>query len=271
LVTVRSTPYSRYAAVYDQIGQRVFGERIAEATLIWLQQRGVTPRRIADLACGTGAATLVLARTGAETMGIDRSPEMLTLAQKAAHNAKLSIRWLEQDLRDLTLPIAIDLATSFFDSINYLTEDNDLSSVFSRVAEALVNGGYFVFDLNTRRRLAEGWGNTSLIVADRDDLFGAYRSWFEPDTGLSPLVLTFFVRQHDDESLWERFDEEHVERAFELDDVQNELMSAGFQVIEMRSFHDGSGTLGGQGTEASERVVFFTRKADPDDRDALRG
>jgi SAM-dependent methyltransferase len=270
-VTVRSTPYSRYASVYDQIGQRVFGERIATATLTWLRERGVSPRRVADLACGTGAATLVLARTGAETIGIDRSPEMLAVAQRAALEATLSIQWLEQDLRDLSLPNQIDLATSFFDSINYLTEENDLPLVFARVAAALVTGGYFVFDLNTRRRLAEGWGNASLIVADRDNLFGAYRSWFEPDSGLSPLILTFFVRQQADESLWERFDEEHVERAFDLQDVHDDLTNAGFEVIETRSFHDGSGSLGSQGTEASERVVFFARKTENAVQDSTSG
>jgi SAM-dependent methyltransferase len=258
---VRSAPYSRYATVYDRIGQRVFGERIAEATLTWLHQRDARPRRVADLACGTGAATLILARTGAETIGVDRSPEMLVVAEQMACQGNLSIQWIEQDLRDLSLPYQVDLVTSFFDSINYLTEEDDLPRVFARVADALDVGGYFVFDLNTRRRLAEGWGNTSLIVADRDDLFGAYRSWFEPESGLSPLVLTFFVRQDGDDSLWERFDEEHVERAFSLEEVHNDLTTAGFEVVETRTFHDGSGTLGGVGTEASERVVFFTRKA----------
>src|SRR5689334_20210814 len=149
-MTVRSAPYSRYAAVYDRIGQRVFGERIAEVTLAWLDKRGVTPRRIADLACGTGAATLVLARTGAEIIGVDRAVEMLTVAETMARAADLSIQWLEQDLRDLSLPHRVDLATSFFDSINYLTEETDLPRVFARVADALDTGGYFVFDLNTR-------------------------------------------------------------------------------------------------------------------------
>src|SRR5262249_17308254 len=161
-----------------------FGERIAEATLTWLSQRGVTPHRIADLACGTGAATLVLAAGGAETIGVDRSPDMLAGAERASAEAGRTITWFEQDLPDLALPGPVDLATSFFDSINYLVEDDDLRTVFGRVAASLTEGGYFVFDLNTRRRFAEGWGNTTLIAADRDDLFGAYRSWFEPATDL---------------------------------------------------------------------------------------
>lgn len=259
----QSPPYSRYAAVYDLIGQRAFGERIAGATLAWLSQRGFTPHRIADLACGTGAATLVLAASGAETIGVDRSPEMLAWAERAAAEAGRTVTWLEQDLRDLSLPVPVDLATSFFDSINYLVEDGDLRTVFGRVADALAEGGYFVFDLNTRRRFAEGWGNTSLIAADRDDLFGAYRSWFEPTTGLSPLILTFFLRREDDDACWERFDEEHVERAYELEDVEQALAAAGLQTVEVRAFHDADGTLAGRGSEESERVVFFAQRVPP--------
>ncbi|MEA2529112.1 MAG: hypothetical protein QOG89_756 [Thermomicrobiales bacterium] len=256
----RSAPYTRYAAVYDLIGQRVFGERIAEATLAWLRERGVSPRHVADLACGTGAATLVFAAAGASAIGVDRSPEMLALAERAAAEAGLSATWLEQDLRDLSLPQQVDVATSFFDSINYLVEDDDLRTVFGRVSASLVEGGYFVFDLNTRRRLAEGWGNTSVIAADRDDLFGAYRSWFEPETGLSPLVLTFFRRRDEEDACWERFDEEHVERAYDLDEVAEYLSTAGLRVIEIRAFLDGSGVLGGRGSEESERVVFFAQR-----------
>jgi SAM-dependent methyltransferase len=259
-VAHRSPPYTRYAAVYDLIGQRGFGERIAEATLAWLAQRGFTPQRVADLACGTGAATLVLAAAGAETIGVDRSAEMLDRAERAAAETGRSVTWLEQDLRDLSLPGPVDLATSFFDSINYLVEDGDLRTVFGRVAASLTEGGYFVFDLNTRRRFAEGWGNTSLIAADRDDLFGAYRSWFEPDTGLSPLILTFFLRREDEDACWERFDEEHVERAYELEEVERTLTAAGLRTIEIRTFHDAEGTLGGRGTEESERVVFFAQR-----------
>ncbi|HEY8446477.1 MAG TPA: class I SAM-dependent methyltransferase [Thermomicrobiales bacterium] len=262
----RSPPYSRYAEVYDKIGQRVFGEHIAEATLAWLSERGVQPRRIADLACGTGAATLVFAAIGATVYGVDRSPEMLAVAAKVMTDAGLSVEWLCQDIRDLCLPEPVDLATCFFDSVNYLTEDGDLPRFFARVHHALVPGGYFVFDLNTRRRLADAWGDACIIAADREDLFGIYRSWFDPATDLSPLQLTFFVRDDSQpsESCWVRFDEEHVERAYALADVAAWLADAGFDVVDVRAFNDGPGTLDGPGSEESERVVFFARKPDDD-------
>ncbi len=259
----RWPPYSRYAEVYDRIGQRSFGERIAEATLEWLAQHQRRPHRIADLACGTGAATLIFAATGAEVFGVDQSPEMLARAGEMAERAGLAVTWLLQDIRELCLPVRVDLATCFFDSMNYLVDDGDLPAVFRSVHTALTPDGTFVFDLNTRRRFAEGWGDACIIAADRDDLFGIYRSWFDPETDLSPLHLTFFVRRDDvpDEPRWERFDEEHVERAYALDDVSTWLAAAGFDVVDVREFCDAAGKLGGAGSEESERVVFFARKA----------
>jgi SAM-dependent methyltransferase len=259
----RWPPYSRYAEVYDRIGQRSFGERIAEATLEWLAQHQRYPRRIADLACGTGAATLIFAATGAEVFGVDLSPEMLARARESAERAGLSVTWLLHDIREFSLPVQVDLATCFFDSMNYLVEDGDLLAVFQRVQAALTPDGMFVFDLNTRRRFAEGWGDACIIAADRDDLFGIYRSWFDPETGLSPLHLTFFVRHDEvpDEPRWERFDEEHVERAYALADVTTWLATAGFDVVDVRAYCEAAGMLGGPGGEESDRVVFFARKA----------
>ncbi len=72
--------------------------------------------------------------------------------------------------------------------------------------------------------------------------------------------MTFFVRSADDPQCWERFDEEHVERAYDLDQVDDLLCAADFELVERRAFHDGPGTLGGAGTESSERVVFFARR-----------
>jgi SAM-dependent methyltransferase len=256
----RHAPYSRYAAVYDAIGQRRFGERIADATLEWLGDHGEHPSSVLDLACGTGAATFVFAKAGLASTGVDRAPEMLAGAETAARERGLEIRWIEQDIRDLAVDERFDLIVSFFDSFNYLTEENDLALVIARAAAALNEERFLVFDLNTRRRLAEHWGDACVVAADRDDLFGLYRSWFETETDLSPLLLTFFVRSKDDQNRWERFDEEHIERAFDLDYVESLLIAAGFEIVELRAFHDGPGVLGGIGSEQSERVVFFARK-----------
>ena len=58
--------YSRYARHYDQIGQRRFGESSARDLLRLLALQGDHPASVLDLACGTGAATIIFARQGLE-------------------------------------------------------------------------------------------------------------------------------------------------------------------------------------------------------------
>jgi SAM-dependent methyltransferase len=254
----RSPAYSRYAAVYDAIGQRIFGERIAEATLDFLRESGSHPSTVVDLACGTGSASLIFAASGMHVTGIDRSGAMLDRARKAAAEARLPVTWIEQDMRAFETGQQVELVTCFYDAVNYLTESEDVAEVFERVASALLPGGLFVFDMNTREKFNAAWNETCFVAIDRDDLFGIYQSWFQSETGISPLTMTFFVRSETGQ--WDRFDEEHVERAYPLDEVQNMLRSAGLDIRAMLDYPDRFPRFGGPGSERSHRVVFVAER-----------
>jgi ubiquinone/menaquinone biosynthesis C-methylase UbiE len=254
----RSPAYSRYASVYDAIGQRIFGELIAEATLDFLREAGLHPATVIDLACGTGSASLIFAASGMRVTGIDRSSAMLDRARKAAEDAGLPVTWIEQDMRAFETDRQVALVTCFYDAVNYLTEPEEVAEVFDRVAGALLPGGLFVFDMNTRAKFSAAWNETCFVAIDRDDLFGIYQSWFQAESGLSPLTMTFFVRSETGQ--WERFDEEHIERAYPLDEVQNMLQSAGFDVRAMLDYPDRFPRFGGPGSERSHRVVFIAER-----------
>jgi SAM-dependent methyltransferase len=248
-------PYERYAEIYDRIGQRQFGRRLADALLKDPRFGGDSIRTVVDLACGTGAGALRFAAAGMIVIGVDRSPRMLERAETSAEQSGLHIDWLRQDLRDLELPYPVDLAVSFYDSLNYIVENGDLECVFSRVSRSLRPNGWFVFDLNSKRRLAEGWADATMVAADDDDLFVVYRSTWDDATCRSPLHLTAFLR--DEAGHWERFDEEHIERAYAIDDVTAMLTHAGFITIDVREYHPWHGVIGDPATEQSERLVFI--------------
>lgn len=66
----------------------------------WIRQQLISaieqkPKRILDLACGTGSGTLVLKQAfpEAEVMGLDLSPYMLVVADYKAQEAGLDIQW----------------------------------------------------------------------------------------------------------------------------------------------------------------------------------
>lgn len=253
--------YSRYARHYDKIGQRRFGESSATDLLRILELQGERPQSVLDLACGTGAATIVFARSGLETTGLDISGAMLDEAMTVARTAGASIRWVLADMTAYDADGSYDLVTCFYDAVNYLSDLREFNA-FARCAfDALNVGGILAFDINTRRKLAEHWGQMTLIAANDSDRFVTYRSWYDERHGVSPLIITGFERRMD--GAWDRFDEEHVETAFAIDDLRSKLESAGFTQIQVIDWREGEITDLVPGTEDAFRVLFMARKPAP--------
>lgn len=134
---------------------------------------------------------------------------MLEHACLVAAETGIYVSWRQHDMREFAVAEPVELVTCFYDAINYLTEVDDLDAMAARVWDALVPGGYLVFDLNPGKS-SKPAGTAAVSATNREDIFGVYQSWYEEETGLSPLILTFFVRK--DDGSWERFDEEHLER-----------------------------------------------------------
>jgi len=250
--------YSRYASHYDQIGQRRFGEVSAESLLAHLASKGVEPMTVLDLACGTGAATLQFARRGLTATGLDISGAMLERAQASAEADGLRIHWRQGDMTTFAVDEPIDLCTCFYDAVNYLNGSMEFTSFARCTFDALVPGGYLAFDINTRRKLEEHWGEMTLVAADDGERFLAYRSWFDEVRQVSPLVITGFERRAD--GAWDRFDEEHLETAFRIDDLTASLMTAGFGDVDVLDWQEGQPAPDRTGSEKSFRVMFVASK-----------
>lgn len=253
-----SPPYSAYARIYDQIGQRAFGERMAAVILDEFSQQGFFPKTVLDLGCGTGAASLAFARAGLQTTGLDRSPDMLARAREHAVAESLDIEFVEGDMTALRVPARFDLATCIYDAVNYLENEFELQRFFRSVVDTIEPGGAFAFDMNTRSRLERSWEQGLMLAGDSDVLYVTYRSWFDANLDASPLVVTAFTRNPD--QTWTRFDEEHVERAWPIDHVSEWLQQAGFRILQIAGYIDSTGDLIRPANEDHGRVLFFATR-----------
>jgi ubiquinone/menaquinone biosynthesis C-methylase UbiE len=156
-----------------------------------LRQAGLGPgMRVLDIGSGAGdvsflAASLVGA-TGS-VLGIDKSPEAVTLARKRAIQAGLSNMHFEvADLADYRLTEPVDAIVGRA-ILMYLP---DPPGVLRRLAEQLRPGGLLVFqemDLSTTRSLPEAPLYTACIQWGRETV---RRAGFEIDMG-SKLYPTF--------------------------------------------------------------------------------
>lgn len=114
-----------------------------------------------------------------------------------------------------------NLITSVLDSTNYITEDDDLIRYFEKVYEHLKDEGLFIFDINSCYKLSNILGN-NIYTYSSEDIFYTWENSFE-DNILS-MFLTFFVKQKND--LYERFEEEHFERAYDETYIEQALKRA---------------------------------------------
>jgi SAM-dependent methyltransferase len=106
-----------------------------------------------ELGCGTGSILAHLTTLPSLT-GLDRSPEMLALAREKVPSARL----IEGDMSSFSLGERFDVVICVFDSLNHLLTFDAWQSMFTMVCGHLVEGGLFIFDVNTLgelRRLGE--------------------------------------------------------------------------------------------------------------------
>lgn len=147
--------YESFASVYDLFMDDVdYDGWVKYIEEIW-KKFNVNPELICELGCGTGNITLRLAEKGYDIIGVDLSADMLSEARKKAAEKGLDVLFLLQDMREFELYGTVNSILCLCDSLNYITEDEDIQEVFDLVNNYLHPGGVFIFDLNTEYKFRE--------------------------------------------------------------------------------------------------------------------
>ena len=232
--------YSEFARLYSTGSYPQYSKYIASKLTDILARLGASPSSILDLACGEGTFALEAANLGYEVTGIDMSENMkykdlgfssenmIDLARDNAREAELEATFIRQDMRELSLDDSFGLATSWFDSMNYLLARSDFRSTLDNVYDLLEPGGYFVFDVNTIHALSVQWQEHDCYVQrDDSDVFELHRTGYDRGERIARLTITFFVNDGD---RWVKHEEVHLEKGYELDEIEEMARESGFEV-----------------------------------------
>ena len=220
--------YHNLAVSYDRLTNDVDYEATVDFYYEILKREGLKPRTAVDLACGTGSVTAILAQKGLRTIGVDLSEEMLTVASQKSMELKNQPMFLCQNLRDLYLPRAVDLAVCALDSLDYITDPADCREAIRRVFKYLNPGGIFIFDVNTPEKLRAMDGQ--VFLDEDDDVYCVWRGEFDEESYICSYGMDLFQRKG---NLWERSFEEHREYADSADQLVGYLKDAGFTHIRV--------------------------------------
>lgn len=261
--------YTSFASVYDTFMDNVpYGEWGGYIYTL-LCRYGVKSGIILDLGCGTGTITEILAGYGYDMIGVDNSEDMLELAMEKRIASGHDILYLLQDMREFELYGTVRAVVSVCDSVNYITEPEELAGVFRLVNNYLDPGGIFLFDFNTEYKYREVMGDCT-IAEDRGPCSFIWDNCYYEEERINEYDLTLFIREgtapgqnegaeeddtEENGALYRKYTETHFQRGYTLEEIRELLSSAGliFQAAYDMDTREAAG-------EKSERVCVIARE-----------
>lgn len=222
--------YTSFAEVYDIFMDNVPYEEWAEYLHELLKEYEIEDGIVLELGCGTGSLTEILAGKGYDMIGVDNSEDMLELAMEKRDQSGHDILYLLQDMREFELYGTVRAVVSACDSVNYILEEDELIEVFRLVNNYLDPGGIFVFDFNTEYKYREVLGEQT-IAEVRDDCSFIWDNYYDEEEEINEYELTLFVQEGEETGLYRRYQEEHYQKAYTLEEMRGLVDKAGLDYI----------------------------------------
>lgn len=245
--------YTGFARVYDEFMEDIPYDEWTGYLVSLLRKRNVTETSLVELGCGTGVITRKLADLGYDVVGIDISEDMLAVAQGHKGKHKGKILYSLQDMRDFEVPFKYQAVISLCDSMNYLIEDDDMLSCLRQAREALLDGGYFIFDLKTDYFYANSLGEN--VFADtHEDCSYIWDNCYYQDERINEYNLTIFVKEK--KELFRKFEETHLQRAYTVEEITKMAFQAGLSVEAVYN------AMTESAPDSTSERVYYILKAD---------
>lgn len=239
--------YTSFSMVYDELMDNIPYDEWNEYLTQLLKEEGVVKGGyIVELGCGTGKMTRRLAHAGYQMLGVDVSEDMLMIARDVQMEQYYSvgvdknfscesvsdddhILYIQQDMTELELEHKADAFVSICDSMNYLTETEELRQTFDNVAKYMEKDGIFIFDMKTPYFYREILGENT-FAESREEVSFIWENYFDEKSKVNEYALSLFVLLEEEESTYRKFEEYHYQRAYEVEEITKLAEEAGLKV-----------------------------------------
>ncbi len=244
--------YTSFAQVYDTFMDNIPYEEWGEYLTGLLEEYGVKNGLVLELGCGTGSMTEILAAKGYDMIGADNSGEMLEIAMEKRDESGHDILYLLQDMREFELYGTVSAVVSVCDSVNYITEEEELEEVFRLVNNYLDPKGIFIFDFNTKYKYQKVLGDRT-IAEKRDECSFIWDNYYYEDEEMNEYELTLFIQEKG--NLYRKFEEVHLQRAYTLEQMIRLVKKSGLEFVTAYDAFTRE-----QPTDTSERIYMVARE-----------
>ena len=228
--------YTSFARVYDTFMDNIPYEEWCEYLTGLMREYGVRDGLVLDLGCGTGNMTELLAKAGYDMIGADNAEEIL------------------QDMREFELYGTVRAVISVCDSVNYITEPEELQEVFRLVNNYLDPKGVFVFDFNTRYKYEEILGDRT-IAENREECSFIWDNYYYEDEKINEYDLSLFIETDKDSGLYRKYEETHYQRAYTLEEMKELIRKSGLEFVTAYDAFSKNAPM-----DTSERIYVIARE-----------
>ena len=233
VMSANECEYGKLAPYYDLVQQQLVDYRAEAETMHGIFcNNGV--HTVLDIACGTGAHVLELAKLGYQCVGIDLTSEMIQVAKKKSRAHDLAMEFLIGDMCAYQLDRKFDAVLGLY-SLTSLISDGDFHAGLASARRAVWDGGFFYFNLLN----VDFEGAEYVCREDNPPAFYVDVVVNEPDIRLVRLNQTVFHGDVQDWTAVYLIDEgrgvnvimgNHKLRFHHLECVLQELERAGFRM-----------------------------------------
>jgi len=224
--------YTNFSNVYDLFMDNVPYEKWADDIETVLKENGIEDGLVLDLGCGTGTLTELLSKKGYDMIGVDASDDMLAEAMEKSYETGSNILYLCQDIREFELYGTVRAVVSSCDTLNYVTDEDDLKEVLRLVNNYLEPDGIFIFDMNAPEKYSEVLAD-NVFAENRDDASFIWENTYDEETGINEYALTLYI-EDEETGLFEKSEEFHYQKAYKREEIARILDESGFEIIENR-------------------------------------
>lgn len=250
-----SEAYSDFASVYDELMDNIPYEEWFDYLRSLLKEYNIDKGIIAELGCGTGSITELMAHAGYDMIGIDNSTSMLDIANEKKATNNSSSLYLCQDMREFELYGTVAAVISLCDSINYITEPDDLLQVFKLVNNYLDPKGLFIFDFHPRHYYKEIVADTT-IAEDRDNISFIWDNYYDETENINELYLSLFIKEDDTQDLYRKHEEVHLQKGYTLEEMKELVQASGLEFVQAYDAFTHK-----EATEDCERIYIIARES----------
>ena len=238
--------YTSFARVYDTFMDNIPYEEWCEYLTGLMREYGVRDGLVLDLGCGTGNMTELLAKAGYDMIGADNAEEMLEIAMEKRDKSGHDILYLLQDMREFELYGTVRAVISVCDSVNYITEPEELQEVFRLVNNYLDPKGVYKYE--------EILGDRT-IAENREECSFIWDNYYYEDEKINEYDLSLFIETDKDSGLYRKYEETHYQRAYTLEEMKELIRKSGLEFVTAYDAFSKNAPM-----DTSERIYVIARE-----------